>query len=70
MLRDSSILENDSLMAIYTRDSQGNFEDKSLYKKASKMYQHKPHNYYVGILKKFYPEQYAVLPKKYLDENL
>ena len=70
ILRDSSILENDSLMAIYKRDEKGIFYDKRLYQKEPSFFQHKPHNYYVAILKRYFPEEYALLPKKILDENL
>lgn len=70
ILRDSSILQNDSLMTIYTRKPDGHFEDESLYMKSPMFFQHKPHNYYVAILKKYFPEEYATLPKKYLEENL
>lgn len=70
VLKDSTILQNDSLMAIYQRSSNGHFLDKRLYKKSPTFFQHKPHNYYVAILKKYFPEEYAALPKKYLEENL
>lgn len=70
ILKDSSILQNDSLMAIYKRGSDGHFLDKRLYKKAPTLFQHKPHNYYVALLKKYFSDEYATLPKKYLDENL
>mgnify|MGYP001075538167 CR=1 FL=1 len=55
ILRDSSILQNDSLMAIYIRKPDGHFENESLYMKSPMFYQHKPHNYYVAILKKYFP---------------
>ncbi|MDH5475513.1 MAG: hypothetical protein OEX22_07480 [Cyclobacteriaceae bacterium] len=70
ILKDSAILQNDSLMAIYKRGSNGYFLDKRLYKKPPTFFQHKPYNYYVAILKKYFPDEYASLPKKYLDENL
>lgn len=70
ILKDSSILNNDSLMAIYTRDSRGIFIDQSVYKSAPAGYNHKPYNYYVSLLNKYFPEQYAALSKKYLMENL
>lgn len=42
----------------------------TVYKKAGNFYQHKPYNYYVGILKQYYPAQYASIKMKYLPENL
>ena len=70
ILKDSSILQNDSLMAIYSKDIEGNFTDEKLYAKEPWAYQHKPYNYYVSFLKIYYPEEYKLLKKKYLLENL
>ena len=70
ILKDSSILENDSLMAIYQRGSDGYFLNEALYHKQPMMYQHKPYNYYASILRLYFPQQYMALPKKYLVENL
>jgi hypothetical protein len=70
ILRDSSILKNDSLMRLYTRNSKGEFADQKLYKKAPWGFQHKPYNYYVTILKTYFPHEYAKLERKYLPENL
>ncbi len=64
-LKDSSILKNDSLMAIYSRDDNGIFENKSLYKKSKPTLQHKSYNYYTAILKKYFPEEYSNLKEKY-----
>ncbi len=64
-LKDSSMLQNDSLMRIYTRDANGVFEDKSVYKSNSWTLQHKPYNYYTAILKDYFPESYARLERKY-----
>ncbi|MGK7391268.1 MAG: lipase family protein [Candidatus Cyclobacteriaceae bacterium M2_1C_046] len=69
-LKDSTILQNDSLMAVYKRDDEGYFINEEVYAKQSWTYQHKPYNYYVSVLKVFFPEQYATLEKKYLQENL
>lgn len=69
-LRDSSILHNDSLMAIYQRGHDGHFSHPELYSKEPWTYQHKPYNYYISVLKIYFPEQYASLEKKYLQENL
>ena len=70
ILKDSSILENDSLMQIYGRDDAGNFYNKKLYKSGSWTFQHKPHNYYVAILKNYFPADFESLEQKYLPENL
>lgn len=70
MLRDSSILQNDSLMAIYTMGPDGHFQNEELYINEPWAYQHKPYNYYVSILKTYFPEQYALLKRRYLPENL
>jgi len=70
ILKDSSILSNDSLMQVYQRDGEGNFLNKKLYKSGSWPYQHKPHNYYVAILKAYFPSEYEMLEQKYLPENL
>jgi hypothetical protein len=70
ILRDSSILKNDSLMAIYKVGADGYFLNQELYKKEPFAFQHQPYNYYVSFLKTFFPNQYAVLKKKYLPENL
>lgn len=64
-LKDSSILKNDSLMAIYSRDDNGVFENKSLYKKSKPTLQHKSYNYYTAILKKYFLEEYSNLKEKY-----
>ena len=69
-LRDSSILKNDSLMQVYKRDSQGNFLNEEVYKQQPKFFQHKPYNYYAGILRKYFPAEYKVMKRKYLKENL
>lgn len=70
ILKDSSILQNDSLMAVYDKDNNGNFYNDKVYKKGSWTYQHKPYNYYVSVLKMYFPVEYNLLKKKYLPENL
>lgn len=70
ILKDSTILKNDSLMMVYKKGSDGQFLNKSLYQKQPWTYQHKPYNYYVSLLKMYFPDQYMALPKKYLYENL
>ncbi len=70
ILKDSSVLQNDSLMQIYERGEDGYFLENDLYKSSSWTWQHKPYNYYVAILKYWFPEDYEVLKMKYLPENL
>jgi hypothetical protein len=70
MLKDSTILQNDSLMAIYKIGTDGHFVNKELYKKEPRAFQHQPYIYYVSVLKKYFPNQYTALKKKYLIENL
>ena len=69
-LKDSTILKNDSLMAIYKRGPDGHFINQELYAKPGMMYQHKPYNYYVSVLRTYFPKEYGTLRKKYLPENL
>jgi hypothetical protein len=69
MLKDSSILQNDSLMSIYTIGADGHFPNEELYIKEPWAYQHKPYNYYLSILKMYFPEQYALFKRRYLSEN-
>lgn len=64
-LKDSSILQSDSLMRIYKRDENGIFEDKDLYKQPGKFLQHKTYNYYTAVLKAYFPEAYDQLGQKY-----
>lgn len=64
-LKDSTILQNDSLMKIYKRDATGIFEDKTLYKKSNFSLQHKAYNYYTALLKDHFPEDYSRLKNKY-----
>jgi hypothetical protein len=70
ILKDSTILQNDSLMAIYIRDEDGIFLNQDVYKSEPFAFQHKTYNYYTSVLLKFFPEQYAKLEKKFLIENL
>jgi hypothetical protein len=70
MLKDSSILKNETLMHMYMRDPNGNFYNEELYAKESWTYQHKPYNYYVSILKMYFPDEYALLKRKFLRENV
>lgn len=70
ILKDSSILQNDSLMQVYQRGNDGYFLDDKLYKKGSWTFQHKPYNYYVAVLKMYFPGEFNLLSRKYLPENL
>ena len=64
-LKDSSILQNDSLMRIYKRGPDGIFEDKSVYKRDKALLQHKPYNYYTALLKVYFTSDYDRLKEKY-----
>ncbi|MEO8085553.1 MAG: hypothetical protein ABI763_01965 [Bacteroidota bacterium] len=70
ILKDSSILQNDSLMHVYPKGEDGYFLDNDLYKSGSWSFQHKPYNYYVAFLKTYFPADYKLLKQKYLPENL
>ena len=45
-------------------------ENGKYYRKEPAFYQHKPYNYYVGVLQKYLPKKYNSLNRKYLPENL
>ena len=45
-------------------------ENRKYYRKEPAFYQHKPYNYYVGVLQKYLPKEYNSLNRKYLPENL
>jgi hypothetical protein len=47
------------------QDDNGTF-----YKKEPAFFQHKPYNYYVGVLQKYLPKEYDSLKRRYLQENL
>ena len=70
VLKDSAMLKNKKLMATLRKDKNGNYSNKDVYVKESWMYQHKPYNYYVSVLKKYFPRDYALLKRKYLPENV
>jgi hypothetical protein len=70
ILKDSTILKNDSLMTVYKRGNDGTFLNKELYEKEPWNYQHKPYSYYTSILKSYFPHDYNALRRKYLPENL
>ncbi|MBX2972855.1 MAG: hypothetical protein KF797_07125 [Flavobacteriales bacterium] len=70
ILRDSTILTNDSIMRVEPRGADGVFVNRELYRKAPSFYQHKPYNYHVGIIRRYFPQAYDRLEPKYLPENL
>ncbi len=70
ILKDPTILKNDSLMAHHERDEDGNFTNEELYKSAPSFFQHKTYNYYTAFLKKYYPKEHDELKVKHLPENL
>lgn len=69
ILLDSALLENPR-SANWDRDSLGHFKNDEFYHQESKGWQHKPYNYYVMVLKIYFPKEYAALEKKYLLENI
>jgi len=70
ILKDPSILKNDSLKTYHKYNTEGVFEDESVYKSEPTLFQHKTYNYYAGFLKKYYPREYDMLKVKILLENL
>lgn len=70
VLKDASILKNDSLMSNYKKGNDGYFLNDELYTKEPWNYQHKPYNYYISVLKTYFPSDYKLLERKYLPENL
>lgn len=69
ILKDSTILENDSLLLKQPVDENGVFENKNLYVSEPIFYQHKPYNYYVSVLKLFFPDEYEALEKKWYTKD-
>ena len=70
MLRDSSLLDNKEYMATAPKDENGDLANADLYQKEPMFYQHKPYNYYVSVLKKYFPSEYSRLRMKVIPENL
>ncbi len=64
MLRDSTILQNDSIMKANPRGPDGHFENLDLYVKEPMMFQHKPYNYYASFLMVFFSDEFAALEPK------
>lgn len=69
-LKDSSCLRNDSILRVEPRDSDGHFTNPELYRKEPTFYQHKPYNYHVAVLRRWFPKDYDALDRKFLVENL
>lgn len=69
-LKDSSCLRNDSILRVEPRDAEGHFTNPELYRKEPSFYQHKPYNYHVGVLRRWFPKEFDALPRKFLHENL
>lgn len=71
ILKDSTILKNDSLLNVLAIDPvTGHFIDKNLYKKEPMFFQHKPHNYYLTLMKTYFRQEYDVIKPEILPENL
>ncbi len=70
ILQDSSILANDSIMRVEPRGADGVFMNRDLYRRSPSFYQHKPYNYYVAVLRRYFPQAYEQLDRKQLPENL
>lgn len=71
VLKDSTILKSDSLLRILAIDPlTGHFIDKNLYKKEPMFFQHKPHNYYLSLMKTYFRQEYDVIKPEILPENL
>lgn len=69
-LGDSTLLDDAYFMSIAEVDEDGNLTDPALYNKEPFFYQHKPYNYYVTILKVYFPEDYEKLTLKYIPANI
>lgn len=69
-LRDSSILDNKEYMAKAPKDDNGDLLNDELYKKEPMFFQHKPYNYYVSVLKVYFPHEYDRLRMKVIPQNL
>lgn len=69
-LKDSTILDDKERLAELEVGEDGLFTDKGLYETGNKFYQHKPYNYYIALLKAYFPALYEAKEPKYLVENL
>jgi hypothetical protein len=68
-LKDSTILFNDSLMAIYKKGDDGHFIDETLYKPKPLFFQHKSYNYYLSLMKMYFPKSYENIELKELPKR-
>ncbi len=69
-LKDSIMLENKEFMENAKYDQDGNLANDDLYNTEPMFFQHNPYNYYVTILKTYFPQEYKKLKVKVLPENL
>jgi hypothetical protein len=69
-LKDSTLLQDKERLAQLEVGPDGHFTDERVYEKSKKFYQHKPYNYYVAMLKKYYPARYENTEPKYFDDSL
>ena len=69
-LKDSTILRDPERLRLEARDKDGRFVNQELYRKEPAFYQHKPYNYHVGVLRRWHPDAYRALERKWLPENL
>ncbi len=69
-LKDSTILEDEARLAEQEIGEDGRFTNQNLYAKGNIFYQHKSYNYYIAILKQYFPIRYEETEPKYLVENL
>lgn len=67
---DSLLLINQSYRTSYSVWDNEKYFNKKNAKSEPGMFQHKPYNYYVGLLLRFFPERYESLERKFLPENL
>lgn len=63
-LKDPDLLNDPEFMSNHSRDGNGVFEDKSVYKKTSMSLNHKPYNYYTAVLKVYFPREYKTVEPK------
>ncbi|MCV9386339.1 lipase family protein [Reichenbachiella ulvae] len=71
VLKDSSILKSDSLLNKISIDpATGHVVNKHFYKKEPMFFQHKPHNYYLSLMKTYFRQEYDVIRPEILPENL
>lgn len=69
-LKDSTILDDKEFLSDLEIGEDGYFTDKSLYETGKRFYQHNAYNYYIGLLKVYYPARYEATEPKYLLEQL